>query len=183
MTGRAVTETANVAPNAPSPTQPRPSQLEAVSVSAAGRRAGAEAKAAQRGTVPILAVSAVVVSDGRLLMVKRTGEPAAGCWSLPGGRVEAGETLHDALLREVHEETSAQIRVGELIGVAEEAGIGGHFVILGFRAELVGPSAGIAAGDDASEVAWVRIEDVAGLDLAGGLGGFLVDHAVVPAGG
>lgn len=139
--------------------------------------AEATADPAQR---PILAVSAVVIRDGRLLMVKRKGEPAAGRWSLPGGRVEAGETLHDALLREVLEETNAAITTVDLIGVAEEDGGGCRFVVLGYRAELAGSPAVIAAGGDAAEVAWVRVEDVSSLALAGGLGSFLVDHAAIP---
>lgn len=84
---------------------------------------------------PQVAVGAVCVHDGRLLVIERAHDPGAGRWSLPGGRVEAGEALADALAREVSEETGLAVDVGALCGIAERIGDGYHFVILDFWVE------------------------------------------------
>ena len=111
---------------------------------------------------PRVGVGAIVVKDGALLMVKRGQEPARGLWSVPGGRVEQGEQLRDAVQREVKEETGLDVEVGDLVGVFEAIGRP-HFVILDYRAEPTGDAAPVAAGD-ADEVRWVpfaQIEDLA----------------------
>ena len=66
---------------------------------------------------PVPAVAAVMVRDGKLLLIKRGVEPSKGKWSVPGGRVEWGETLIEAVKREVREETGLEIEVGEVAGV------------------------------------------------------------------
>ncbi len=89
---------------------------------------------------PQLAVSAAIFRDGRVLLVRRTQQPSAGSWTLPGGRVELGETLVAAVTREVFEETALTIRVKALAGyrevILDEAveGRERHFVILPFAA-------------------------------------------------
>jgi ADP-ribose pyrophosphatase YjhB (NUDIX family) len=108
-----------------------------------------------------VAVGAIVVSDGTLLMVKRGREPAKGLWSIPGGRVEFGEYLADALAREVKEETGIDIEVGDLIGIAEVVG-DPHYVILDFGARVVGPDDPTPSGDVA-EARWVTFEEVLAL--------------------
>ena len=140
--------------------------------------AGAAAPAASRSTrPPEVAVGAVCVRDGELLLVRRAREPGAGRWSLPGGRVNAGETLRDAVAREVHEETGLVVEVGGLCGIAERMGTGWHFVILDFWAE--NPAGTTRAGDDASAVAWVTAAELAQLPLVPGLQQWLADHDVL----
>ena len=86
---------------------------------------------------PQLAVSAAIFRDDRLLLVRRARSPAKGLYSLPGGRVEFGETLHAALHREVDEETGLRIEILELAGwreVLPTADGGGHYLIMSFAA-------------------------------------------------
>lgn len=112
---------------------------------------------------PELAIGAVVVKDDALLMVRRGGEPGKDLWSLPGGRVERGEYISDALAREVKEETGVDVRAGELIGIFEIVGNDHHYVVLDFAAE---PSSQVSpvAGGDAAEARWVPLKDVAALE-------------------
>jgi ADP-ribose pyrophosphatase YjhB (NUDIX family) len=89
---------------------------------------------------PQLAVSAAIFRDNRLLLVRRAVEPARGFYSLPGGRVEFGESLHEALAREIDEETALAIDIVGLAGwreVLPETAGGGHYVILPFAARWV----------------------------------------------
>ena len=128
---------------------------------------------------PEVAVGAVVVRDGRLLVVRRVNPPSATRWSLPGGRVHAGEPLRAAVAREVREETGLEVTVGNLCGYAERIGEGHHYVILDFWAHVAGGEA--HAGDDASELAWfsrARLDDEDGTGLVPGLGAWLRDHGV-----
>jgi ADP-ribose pyrophosphatase YjhB (NUDIX family) len=127
---------------------------------------------------PEVAVGAIVVDDHRLLLVERGREPATGRWSVPGGRVEPGETLAEAVEREVAEETGLQVVCGGLVGWVERMGPDHHFVILDFRAELVG-STRPQAGDDAADVDWVSLDRVTEIDLVDGLLDFLVEHRIV----
>src|SRR5205814_5606952 len=105
---------------------------------------------------PEVCVGAVVVDDeNRLLLIRRGHGPAQGEWSVPGGRVEAGELLAEAVVRELAEETGLEGVCGELIGWVERVGDGHHFVILDFGVTLLDPEAEPVAGDDAAEAAWV----------------------------
>jgi 8-oxo-dGTP diphosphatase len=86
---------------------------------------------------PQLAVSAAIFRDGKVLLVRRARSPGQGFYSLPGGRVEFGESLHQALAREVDEETGLKIDIIGLAGwreVLPSAGRGGHYVIMSFAA-------------------------------------------------
>jgi 8-oxo-dGTP diphosphatase len=128
---------------------------------------------------PTLAVGAVVLHDGQILLVKRLREPSAGRWSVPGGRVEAGETLAEALVREVHEETRLEVRAGELLGWVERRVGAHHYVILDFRATLVQPGANVPSpGDDAADARLVPLGELGSLDLVAGLGAFLAGHGI-----
>lgn len=130
---------------------------------------------------PQLCVGAVVVDDGSLLLVRRGHGPAQGAWSVPGGRVEAGESLAEAVVRELAEETGLEGVCGDLLGWVEVPAEGPgepHFVVLDFVATVV-EHGEPSAGDDAAEALWVPLENVVDLDLAGGLAEFLHDHGVI----
>lgn len=110
---------------------------------------------------PQIAVGAIVVRDGKLLMVQRANEPGAGLWSLPGGRVEHGEYLAAALRREVAEETGLEVEVHDLVGILEVVG-DPHYVILDYFAEATGDRDPVPA-DDVSDARWVPLEEVPSL--------------------
>jgi len=134
------------------------------------------------GDRPVVAVGAVVVAEGALLLVQRARPPHAGRWSIPGGRVERGETLAAAVEREVLEETGLRVRCGELVGWVERIDSEEHFVILDFHAGLVGVDERPAPvpGSDAAAAAWVALEALATVPLVPGLEQFLRDHGVLP---
>lgn len=130
----------------------------------------------------VACVGAVITdSDDRLLLVLRARAPAAGTWSLPGGRVEHGEDDGTALRREVLEETGLQVQVGPLVGRVRRPGPGR--VVYGIADYACHPVGGsLAAGDDAADVAWVPAADLAGLPLAPLLLETLRSWGVVAAG-
>jgi ADP-ribose pyrophosphatase YjhB (NUDIX family) len=126
-------------------------------------------------------VGAVAVVDDRLLLIRRGHGPAAGEWSVPGGRVEPGETLAEAVVRELAEETGLEGVCEELVGWVERIGDDHHFVILDFRVTVLdGPENALRAGGDAAEAAWVPRDEVAYLTLVEGLAEFLHEHDIVP---
>ena len=127
---------------------------------------------------PVVGVGAVVVDHDRLLLVRRGRGPAAGAWSVPGGRVELGETLAEAVTRELREETGLEGVCGPLIGWVERFFPEDHFVILDFEVTLVGDDQPVA-GDDAAEVAWVELHEVGEMALVDGLAEFLHDHGII----
>ncbi|MDZ7732449.1 MAG: NUDIX domain-containing protein [Acidimicrobiia bacterium] len=127
---------------------------------------------------PQLCVGAVAVHDGDLLLVRRGHGPAAGAWSVPGGRVEEGELLVEAVTRELLEETALTGVCGELLGWVERPTEEGHFVILDFRVTVLEREP-VEAGTDAAEARWVPLGDVADLPLADGLAEFLHEHGIL----
>ncbi len=129
---------------------------------------------------PELCVGAVVVHDGSLLLVRRGRGPAAGEWAVPGGRVEWGESMAEALVREVREETGLECVCGEMLGWIELVDDHQHLVILDYVATVLEHGEPVA-GDDAAEVLWVPVQDVAELVLAPGLAEFLHDNGVIAA--
>lgn len=109
-----------------------------------------------------------MVRDGTLLLVRRGQAPSRGRWSLPGGRVEPGETSEQALVREVAEETGLVVEVGALVGEVTRPGVADViYRIRDFRATPIGGE--LDAGDDARAVAWVPISEVASYPLSAGL--------------
>lgn len=128
---------------------------------------------------PELAVGAVVVRDDCLLVIRRGHGPGAGEWSVPGGRVEAGETLHEAVVREMWEETGLEVVVERFLGWVERLGDDHHFVILDFVVGLLDAEATVVAGDDAAEAAWVPLHELSEIRLVAGLHEFLTDHGVI----
>jgi 8-oxo-dGTP diphosphatase len=127
---------------------------------------------------PEVCVGAIAIEDGKLLLVRRGHGPAAGWWSVPGGRVEAGETLAEAVVRELAEETGLEGVCDQLVGWVERVGEGYHFVILDFRVTLLDQAEPVA-GDDAAEATWVKLEDVAAMALVEGLAEFLHEHGLL----
>ena len=125
-------------------------------------------------------MGAVAVDGDRLLMVRRGRGPAVGLWSVPGGRVEAGETMTDAVVRELAEETGVEGVCQGLLGWVERIGPDHHYVIFDF-AVRVEPGRAPRAGDDATEAAWVLLDEVRRLPLVAGLAEFLEEHGVLPA--
>jgi 8-oxo-dGTP diphosphatase len=130
---------------------------------------------------PEVCVGAVVVRDGGLLLVRRGRGAAVGAWSIPGGRVEAGEALAAAVERELAEETGLEGRCGAFVGWVERISPEYHFVILDFVVELAPGAQSARAGDDAAEVRWEPVTDLASVDgLVPGLLDFLREHGLVP---
>jgi 8-oxo-dGTP diphosphatase len=119
---------------------------------------------------PQLAVSAAIFRDGKVLLVRRARSPAKGFYSLPGGRVEFGETLHAALHREVDEETALKIAVIGLAGwreVLPETPGGGHYLIMSFAARWVAGEP--VPNDELDDFRWVAPDALGDLKLTGGL--------------
>ncbi len=126
-----------------------------------------------------LCVSAIVFDlDDRLLLVERATAPDVGRWALPGGRVEPGETLREAVVRETAEETSISVVPEASVGWVERIDDDAHYVIVSFDAvtlDRVDPM----AGGDAASVRWVPRWEVSDLPLVEGLLDFLAEHGIV----
>lgn len=127
---------------------------------------------------PEVCVGAVAVDAGRLLLVRRGRPPGAGLWAVPSGRVERGETLGEAVVRELTEETGLEGVCGALIGWVESIADDHHHVIFDFFVDVL-DAEGLRAGDDAAEVAWVPLHEVSELPLADGMAEFLHEHGVL----
>jgi ADP-ribose pyrophosphatase YjhB (NUDIX family) len=119
---------------------------------------------------PQLAVSAAIFRDGKILLVRRARSPAKGFYSLPGGRVEFGETLHTALHREVDEETGLRIEIVDLAGwreVVPGTTGGGHYLIMSFAARWT--SGEPVLNDELDDFRWLAPDALGDLKLTGGL--------------
>lgn len=108
-------------------------------------------------------VGAVILRDGALLLVLRGRPPAAGRWSIPGGKVEPGESDRQAVAREVAEETGLTVEVGPLLGSVSV----GPYDVFDYAASVV--SGELSAGDDAAAVRWAAPADLRVLPLTDGL--------------
>ena len=122
---------------------------------------------------PRVGVGAVVLHQGRVLLVRRGGQPSSGRWSLPGGLVELGETTAEAARREIREECGIEITVVDVAGVIDritrdaDGRVRYHYVLVDFLA--FPQSEAIVAGTDAAECRWVEIERLDELDTTDGL--------------
>jgi 8-oxo-dGTP diphosphatase len=112
---------------------------------------------------PVLGVSVAVWRDARVLLVQRGHAPWRGAWSLPGGRVERGESLGEAVARELAEETGLRLGTPRLVEVldaidrAEDGTLRGHYVIIVFAAGAEGTP---EAASDAAAVGWFSLDEV-----------------------
>lgn len=127
---------------------------------------------------PELCVGAVVVRNGAILLIRRGSPPGEGLWSVPGGRVQRGETLAQAARRELQEETGLDGNVGEAVGWTELIGRRRHYVVMDFWVTVASDAAPEAA-TDATDAQWAPIEELEKWDLVDGLLQFLTDHEVI----
>lgn len=119
---------------------------------------------------PLLGVGAIIVQDDRILLVRRANPPLQGEWSIPGGLVEAGETIEEAVIREVREETGLEIQPMKLVEVFErilrdkDARVQYHFVLIDYLCRVVSGKA--QARSDVSESAWVTADELKSYSVA-----------------
>lgn len=124
----------------------------------------------QQAAAPVKAVSAAILHEGRFLLVRRGRAPGRGLYAFPGGRVEDGETLVEAVRREVMEEASAQISAIEHIVDLEIASDDGGRIDFLLSVHAAGFAGGeVVAGDDADAVLWTTVEEMERLPLAHGV--------------
>lgn len=125
----------------------------------------------------MLGVGGIIVEDGRVLLIQRGQPPQKGSWSLPGGLVETGERLEEALRREVREETGLEVQVISLAGVFEriepdaEGRIEYHYVLLDYLCRVTGGA--LRPGSDVSQVAWASPSELDRFQLTSGTREFL----------
>jgi 8-oxo-dGTP diphosphatase len=124
-------------------------------------------------------VGAIVRDEaGRLLLIQRGHDPEAGRWSLPGGRIEPGESDAEALIREMREETGLTVEPGPLVGAVERPGAPGTVLdIRDYAATVTGGT--LSAGDDAADARWVPPEEVPDWPLTTGLAEILSSWGVL----
>ncbi len=119
---------------------------------------------------PMVGVGILIKKGDEYLLIKRTAEPDAGLWSIPGGLVEIGERAVDAAVREAEEETGLEVEVEKVLGVVdkiirdEDSEIKYHFVILDYLASPKGGS--LAASSDALDARWVKAEEFPSYELS-----------------
>jgi 8-oxo-dGTP diphosphatase len=116
----------------------------------------------------------VILDGDRVLLVQRAQEPLKGEWSLPGGAVEVGETLQAALAREVREETSLDVVVGDVVEVLDsvrrdaDGRVQYHYIIIDYACRVrAGTPTAATRGSDAADVRWVRLDDLDAYHLTG----------------
>jgi ADP-ribose pyrophosphatase YjhB (NUDIX family) len=113
---------------------------------------------------PIAGVGAVIVHEGKVLLIQRAQEPLRGEWSLPGGALELGETIEEAVRREVLEETGlivepiAVVEVFDRISRDEEMRVRYHYVLIDFLCRVTGGS--LACASDAADARWISPDDL-----------------------
>jgi 8-oxo-dGTP diphosphatase len=119
---------------------------------------------------PLVGVGAVIIDHNRVLLIRRGTPPLLGEWSLPGGVLECGESLREAVAREAHEETGLVVEPGEMLGVYErvirgdEGRVRYHYVLIDFLCRAIGGD--LKAGSDAAEVRWFTQDELPALNLA-----------------
>ena len=126
---------------------------------------------------PVAGVAAVVLSGGKVLLTQRGNEPSMGKWGLPGGVVELGETVEDAVVREVEEETGIAVKPVELLTIFNsvvrdnEDEIRFHYVLFEYLCDVTGGV--LQAATDAKDVKWVSFQELSSLDITRGTKRFI----------
>ncbi len=128
---------------------------------------------------PVVGVGAIILRSGSILREKRGNEPARGRWTIPGGVVEVGESLKQAVKRETEEETGLKLEKAELLDVVDQVHLDSqgrieyHYVIIDYIVEASGDP---KAASDAADLRWVQLEDVEGYDLTPSFRRFFVKN-------
>jgi len=131
-------------------------------------------------TRPLVGTGALVLQDGRLLLIRRGAPPGQGKWSIPGGLVELGENVRDAMVREVKEEVGLDVEAVKLVDafdsvtLDEQGKIQYHFVVVDFLARIVGGS--VQTASDILEAKWVNMEEVEKYNLTNSFRAFFEKH-------
>lgn len=134
---------------------------------------GREAVLRRYPSRPVIGVGGILLDGERVLLVRRGREPLKGVWSIPGGRVELGESLTGAVERELLEEVGLHVRAVEPVEIFErvvrdkEGRVEYHYVLIDYLCDVVGGR--LAAGDDAAETRWVRRGELAAFGVTDGL--------------
>lgn len=127
--------------------------------------------------LPIIGVGAVIIKEGMVLLIRRGNEPGAGQWTLPGGVVELGESLEDAVRREVFEECGIKVEIEYLAGIVErvirddEGEIKYHYIIIDYTARYL--KGELRAGSDVTDAGWFSLGKLDKYNLTEGLKEFL----------
>jgi mutator protein MutT len=118
---------------------------------------------------PVVGVGAIIISEGKILIEKRKNEPSKGKWSIPGGLVELGENIEQAVIREVKEETGLDVEAPHLIDIVDNISLDAkgkvkyHYVIIDYLVTVRGGL--LKAASDADELKWVPFSEVEEYDL------------------
>ena len=118
---------------------------------------------------PVVGIGAVIVKEGKIVLIKRGNEPARGKWTIPGGLVELGEPMEIAVIREAKEETCLDAENPRLVDVVNqvehdaEGKVRYHYVIVDYLVQVKGGN--IQAASDAAELRWVPFDEVESYDL------------------
>ena len=118
---------------------------------------------------PIVGVGVVILDADKVLLIKRGKPPRAGTWSLPGGAQESGETLKEAALREIYEETNLKVEIIGLIDIVDsirrdkKGDAEYHYTLIDFAARVTGGA--LRAGDDAIDTRWFTLQEIKKLEI------------------
>ena len=129
---------------------------------------------------PLVGTGALILRDGMLLLVKRGAQPGFGKWSVPGGLVELGESVQNAMMREVKEEVGLDVEAVKLTDVVDTITLDGngrvqfHFVVVNFVARIVGGE--LKTATDILEARWIPVSEVDKINLTGSFRAFFEKH-------
>lgn len=129
---------------------------------------------------PLVGVGALILDDGKLLLIRRGAQPGQGKWSIPGGLVELGENVQDAMIRETKEEVGLDVEAVKLMDVFDsvtlddQGRIQYHFVVVNFLARIVGGT--VRTASDILEAKWVPVEEVERFTLTDSFRRFFEKH-------